>query len=54
MLTVRVNEPLFINTKNAIVRAIAIAMAQLIASVNGLEGDENDLRMYLVLVDNVN
>ena len=30
--------------KNAIVHAIAIV--QLIASVNGLVGDENDLRMY--------
>ena len=38
--------------KNVIVHAIA--MAKLIASVNGLVGDENDLRMYLVLVDNVN
>ena len=38
--------------KNAIVHAIA--MAQLIASVNGLVGNENDLRMYLVLVDYVN
>ena len=40
--------------KNAIVHAIAIAMTQLMASVNGLVGPENDLRMYLFLVDNVN
>ena len=38
--------------KNAIVHGIA--MVQLMAGVNGLVGDENDLRMYLFVVDNVN
>ena len=38
--------------KNVIVHGIAIV--QLIVSVNGLVGDENDLRMYLILADNVN